>query len=170
MMKPPIALLIAPLVAMAAGAAVAAETTYKWLDDSGRVVYGTKPPPGRTATPVDTTPSGPVERGVPPAGLEAGKARGPEAPRAQPAPVPAPAKADAPARGMDFQTFVRLQRGMTEGEVLIRAGQPDHESIENFRHDIVKTWYYFPTVADPFTTVVTMRAGRIANLDRVKKF
>ena len=160
-------LIVLLLVALVPGPSVAAQT-YKWVDDSGRVVYGEKPPAGRAATPVDTTPSGPVERASPPQRGEPEKRR-PDEPRAQPAPVPAP-RADVPVRGMDFQTFVRLQPGMTEGEVLVRAGQPDHESIENFRHDIVKTWYYFPTVADPFTTVVTMRGGRIANLDRVKRF
>jgi hypothetical protein len=83
----------------------------------------------------------------------------------------APAGAIAgPVRGMDFETFIRLQRGMTEGELLIRAGRADHENIENFRNDIVKTFYYFPTVADPFTTVVTLRGGLIFNIDRIKKF
>jgi uncharacterized protein DUF4124 len=167
-MKPLIGLLIAFL----AGASLAAETTYRWLDDGGRVVYGTKPPAGRTATPVDTTPSGPVDQASPAPRAEPEKRRPDEA-RAQPAPaqVPIPApRTDTPVRGMNFQTFVRLQRGMTEGELLVRAGQPDHESIENFRHDIIKTWYYFPTVADPYTTVVTVRGGRIANLDRVKRF
>jgi hypothetical protein len=172
-MKPLIALLAAPLVTLMAGASVGAETTYTWLDDAGRVVYGTNPPAGRPATPVDTTPSGPVGRVSPPERQEVDKQadkRRADEPRAQPAPVPAPGRAEAPVRGMDFRTFVRLERGMTEGELLQRAGQPDHESVENFRHDIVKTWYYFPTLGDPFTTVVTMRGGRIARLDRVKKF
>jgi hypothetical protein len=160
--------LIALLIALAAGPSFAAQT-YKWVDENGRVVYGEKPPPGRAATPVDTTPSGSIERATPSPRPEAER-RKPDEQRAQPAPVPAPARTDVPVRGMDFQTFARLQPGMTEGEVLVRAGQPDHESVENFRHDIVKTWYYFPTVANPFTTVVTMRAGRISNLDRVKKF
>ncbi len=73
-------------------------------------------------------------------------------------------------RGMDFDVFIRLQTGMTEGELLLRAGIPDYEGMDNIRHDIVKSYYYFPTVANPYTTVVTLRGGRIANLERIKKF
>lgn len=161
------------LVAIAAGASFAAET-YKWVDEKGVVTYGEKPPAGRAARPVDTTPVGPT--GHVDSGLQdrsdAGKRRSAEDLRTQPAPaaVPPQPPATAPVRGMAFDTFIRLQPGMTEGELLVRAGQPDHESVENFRAAIVKTYYYFPTVANPFTTVVTVRGGRIANLDRVKKF
>jgi hypothetical protein len=41
--------------------------------------------------------------------------------------------------------------------------------VENFRHDIVKSYYYYPTIADPFITVVTVRGGRIVNLERNRK-
>ena len=34
----------------------------------------------------------------------------------------------------------------------------------------MKTYYYFPTSANPYTTVVTLRGGRIYDLDRIKKF
>jgi hypothetical protein len=30
-------------------------------------------------------------------------------------------------------------------------------------------YYYFPTVADPFLTTVTVRQGRIVNLERERK-
>lgn len=165
--------LLGLLVAIAAGGSVAADT-YKWVDEKGVTTYGEKPPAGRAAKPVDITPLGPT--GTVDGSLQdrsdAGKRRQAEGQRPQPVPasVPPPPPAAAQARGMEFETFIRLQRGMTEGELLIRAGQPDHESIENFRNNIVKTYYYFPTVANPFTTVVTVRGGRIANLDRVKKF
>jgi len=167
-------LLTVILMAFAASACFGAET-YKWVDDKGVTTYGEKPPAGRPAKPVDTTPVGPVgavdQRGAAdktdtrtrPATEDQRTRSAPAA--ASPSPAPAPA-----VRGMDFATFVRLERGMTEGELLIRAGQPDHQSVENFRNDIVKTWYYFPTTANPFTTAVTMRGGRIANLDRVKRF
>ena len=72
-------------------------------------------------------------------------------------------------RGMDFDTFIRLQRGMTEGELLVRAGRPDYETVDNL-YDYDRTLYYFPTIANPFTTVVKLRSGRIATLERVKKF
>jgi len=58
---------------------------------------------------------------------------------------------------------------MTEGELLVRAGRPDYESVDNL-HDYDRTLYYFPTVANPYTTVVKLRSGRIAHLERVKKF
>jgi ketosteroid isomerase-like protein len=78
--------------------------------------------------------------------------------------------ARGPVRGMDFDVFIRLERGMTEGELLVRAGPPDHVAVEGFRDDVVKTFYYLPTVANPFTTVVTLRGGRIVQLERIRKF
>jgi hypothetical protein len=38
------------------------------------------------------------------------------------------------------------------------------------RQQGVKTYYYFPTNPDPWTTVVTLVGGRIANMDRQKRF
>ena len=83
--------------------------------------------------------------------------------------VPVAAPALPSVRGMEFDTFIRLQRGMTEGELLVRAGRPDYESVDNL-HDYDRTLYYFPTVANPYTTVVKLRSGRIAHIERVKKF
>ena len=82
---------------------------------------------------------------------------------------PSPAPALPSVRGMEFDTYIRLQRGMTEGELLVRAGRPDHESVDNL-YDYDRTLYYFPTVANPYTTVVKLRSGRIASLERVKRF
>jgi hypothetical protein len=73
-------------------------------------------------------------------------------------------------RGMAFDVFIRLQQGMSEGELLLRAGKPDSQSIENMRYDIVKTYYYFPTPSDPWITAIRLEGGRIANLERIKKF
>ena len=74
------------------------------------------------------------------------------------------------ARGMRFDIFIRLQQGMSEGELLLRAGKPDSESVENMRNNIVKTYYYFPTSSDPWITTIRLEGGRIANLERIKKF
>lgn len=153
--------------ALALSAAAPAQT-YKWVDELGITNYGEKPPAGRPAQAIETRPGGIVETG----GhfqerLEAEKRRQAQE---QAQPLPAIAPASVPVRGMDFVTFIRLQRGMTEGELLLRAGRPDYESVENIRHDIVKTYYYFPTVSDPYTTVVTLRGGRIFSLDRIRKF
>jgi len=72
-------------------------------------------------------------------------------------------------RGLDFDVYIRLQTGMSEGELLLRAGKPDSESVENTRNDIVKTYYYFPTIANPWITAITLRGGKIANIERTKK-
>ena len=154
------------LVMASAGAA----QTYRWVDERGVVTYGETPPPGRPAKLIDTVPQGPVDR---PAAQETKRepgpaARGPQTPAQVAAPQPV-APAAATARGMTFQTFIQLQNGMTEAELMLRAGRPDHESVENLIHDIVKSYYYLPTVSDPFITTVTVRGGRIVNLERNRK-
>ena len=81
----------------------------------------------------------------------------------------APCGAANEAHGMEFDVYIRLQNGMSEGELLLRAGKPDSEAIENLRGDIVKTYYYMPTNSNPWITTITLRGGRIVNLDRIKK-
>jgi hypothetical protein len=93
-------------------------------------------------------------------------------------------------RGMEFDVYIRLRNGMTEGELRERAGPPDHQTVDgsvgrkegvvrrresdavsvNSTESIVKTFYYFPTVSDPFTTAVTTTGGRITDLQRERKF
>jgi hypothetical protein len=106
-----------------------------------------------------------------------------------------------PVRGMAFDVYIRLKVGMSEAELLQRAGPPDYESDGGWytrsqttvqgsrvidpatarpapqrsvmRNELtlpVKTWYYLPTLSDPFTTAVTLTGGRISHLDRQKKF
>ena len=154
-------------MAVAAGAA---GQTYRWTDERGVVTYGNKPHAGRAAQLVDTQPRGPVDLTP-----EQQKRVDVEARRRvdiapPPAPAAAPAPAGDPVRGMGFDTFIRLERGMSEGELLLRAGKPDQIAVENVRSSIVKSYYYFPTATDPFITVVTLRGGRIANLERTRKF
>ena len=70
--------------------------------------------------------------------------------------------ADARERG-----FIGL--GMAEGEVLFRIGKPDHEAlVVNIKgQPEEKTWTYFPDPRDPQTlTIITLRAGVVANLER----
>ena len=137
--------------------------------------YGPKPPPGRPAQLVDTQPRGPIDtpetlqkRQELDARRRADVAPPPPPPRVA---APEPPRYAAPAvHGMDFDTFIRLQRGMTEGELLLRAGKPDQVSVENFQSFIVKSYYYYPTSGDPYITVVTVRGGRIDNIERTKKF
>ena len=145
------------------GASLAAEA-YKWVDEKGVTNYGEKPPESRPARPVDTSPGGVIDTG----GQFDKKAASerPSRPVAE-AQVTTPPAAP-PTRGMEFQVFMQLQRGMTEGELLQRAGKPDHVSLESF--EIQKTYYYFPTPGNPFTTAVTLRSGRIHEIERIKKF
>jgi hypothetical protein len=83
-------------------------------------------------------------------------------------PVPAVHAADEPPRGMAFEVYIRLEHGMTEGELLLRAGKPDQRSNDNIREGL-KTYYYFPTLANPHLTTVTLRSGRIVNIERSRK-
>lgn len=142
----------------------AAAQTYKWVDERGIVNYGEKPPVGRVAKPVDTRPGGTIE--------SAGVQKRESAPVAEipvQAAAPQPVPTAAPRRGMDFDTYIRLQTGMTEGELLLRAGRPDHESLDQTYYDVVKSYYYYPTTSNPFITVVKVRGGRIVEIERTRK-
>jgi hypothetical protein len=144
--------------------------TYRWVDDRGVTTYGNKPPAGKPAQLVDTRPLGPAD--LPEAQQkrieESARRRADIAPPAPPPPRAAPA---APvARGMAFDTYIRLERGMSEGELLQRAGTPDQVTVESQQALLTKSYYYLPTAGDPFITVVTVSGGRIANLERTKKF
>ena len=83
---------------------------------------------------------------------------------------PAGGAAVAEPRGMAYDTYIRLERGMSEGELILRAGRADQVTVENFQGDIVKSYYYYPTAADPYVSVVTVRGGRITHIERTKKF
>jgi hypothetical protein len=92
-------------------------------------------------------------------------------------------------RGLDFRSYVSIQRGMSEGELLSVAGRPDFisdqgialaapDTVQAGRHRSVparsgyslKTWTYLPTSADPFTTTITQVGGRVSEIERVRKF
>jgi hypothetical protein len=147
--------------------------TYKWLDDRGVTTYGTRPPPGRAAQRVDTQPQGPVDRTPDPQPTTGTDARrsanvAPPPPMTMVPPPSPPSK--AAVRGMPFDTFIRLERGMSEGELVLRAGAPDYAAVDEAPWGYAKLYYYLPTATDPFTTVVTLRGGRIENLERTRKF
>jgi hypothetical protein len=146
---------------------------YKWKDANGVTHYGEKPPEGRAARSVDV-------------GREAGAPRDSAATgdcvsircqyerlrndrMVEEADRRAERAAQQPtARGMTFDVYARIDRGMTEGEVILRAGPPDYEATDAYR--MGKSWFYYPTASDPFTTTITMRGGRVFELDRVRKF
>lgn len=77
----------------------------------------------------------------------------------------APALAGQPdARERGF-----IGKGMSEAEVLLRIGKPDHEAfIKNSKGQVEeKTWSYFPHPRDPQTlTIFTLRAGVVVLIER----
>jgi hypothetical protein len=146
---------------------------YRWIDEKGTVHYSSeKPPAGAKATvlDIDTKPGKASpdskdcyslrcqgER------MEERIARRDESEaRVQAQQPPAP---PAP-RGLSFSNYISLQRGMLESELIVRAGPPDMR----FRDRHIRTYTYLPTVADPFTTVVTVTSGRISEIERIRKF
>jgi len=148
---------------------------YRWVDAKGTVHYSNSTPPkGVNATVIDVEakPGAPSpesaecytvrcqgER------LEQRLARREQAEaRDYAARIAATPK---PPRGLDFRSYISLQRGMREGELVTIAGAPD---LLFWDARAVKTYTYLPTPADPFTTTVTLTRGRISEIDRVRKF
>ena len=86
-------------------------------------------------------------------------------------------------RGLDFTSFLHLERGMTEGQVLSIAGEPDALIDQGFierssthvtgsvRNALaVRTYTYLPTAADPFTTTITLVGGQVTDIRRDQTF
>jgi hypothetical protein len=76
------------------------------------------------------------------------------------------ALAPRPVRGLEFRKYISIERGMTEGELLGIAGEPDFRT----RDRSVRTYTYMPTPADPFTTTITLVGGRVSEIERARKF
>jgi len=77
------------------------------------------------------------------------------------------AAAPKPWNGLEFRKYISIQRGMTEGEMLVIAGAPDLAVRDGWS---IRTYTYFPTVADPFTTTISIVNGRVSGLERDRKF
>lgn len=146
---------------------------YRWVDAKGTVHYSnTAPPAGVKHTTVDID----AKAGPPSADttechtvrcqgerMEERLLRRQEAEAriaAQRPPAP------PPPRGLEFRKYISLQRGMSESELVVNAGEPDLV----FRDRALRTYTYLPTLADPFTTVVSVRSGRIQEIERIRKF
>ena len=148
---------------------------FRSVDENGTPSFSQVPPSGRPSRPVDLRPlSGSIEAPKPalrvpasPPGREPGAAAAGE-PVAREA---GPARAAVPTgpRGMSFDTFIRLRRGMSEGELIARAGPPDHRGEEVNRGLLQESWYYLPTVGDPFTTIIQLRGGRVIATERIRQ-
>ena len=165
--------LLALALAFAAGTAGA--QIYRWVDAKGTIHYSNgTPPPGVKAVVVD--PSAKEATAAPESGecytircqgerMEERQRRREELESRLAA--ERQAAAPKPPRGLDFRKYVSLQRGMSEGELLVIAGEPDFLSRPGIG---LRTWTYLPTVADPFTTTITVIGGRISEIERVRKF
>ena len=175
----------------------AAAQIYRWVDANGRVNFSnTAPPQGVKSTVVDPD----AKQGAPSADSQdcytircqgermEERQRKRESEDARIAAQRA-AVTPKPARGLDFRKYISVQRGMSEGELLGIAGEPDLKTDQgiafaapatvqvnrNFstaaREGLrMVTYTYLPTSGDPFTTTITLVGGRVSDLERVRKF
>jgi hypothetical protein len=176
---------------------MAGAEVYRWIDAKGTVNYSNEPPPaGVNSAKVNID-----AHAGPPAPdtaechtvrcqgerLEQRLARREEAEARYAA--QRSAAAPKPPRGLDFRKYVSIQRGMSEGELLGIAGEPDFvvndglaisapTTVQTGRHTrgaarsamSLKTYTYMPTSADPFTTAITLVGGRVSEIERVRRF
>jgi uncharacterized protein DUF4124 len=188
----------AMLFAVLSVAAFAASAqVYRWVDEKGTVHYSdARPPSGVNAKLVD------IDAKSAPPSTESGEcytvhcqgerleqrlARREDAETRLAA--ERAATAPRPPRGLDFRKYISIQRGMTEGEVLGIAGDPDLlvdqglaisapttvETSRNLRGAArtalaLRTYTYLPTPGDPFTTIITLVGGRVSEIERIRKF
>ena len=170
---------------------------YRWVDASGRVNFSNSTPPqGVKATIVD-----PDAREGPPSAestecytIRCQGERMEERERKREAEIEKALAARAAAepkrpRGLEFRKYISIQRGMSEGELLGIAGEPDLKADHgvaisapttvqvgrNFSTAartglVMKTYTYMPTPGDPFTTTITLVGGRVDDIERVRKF
>jgi len=99
------------------------------------------------------------------------------------------AAAPKTVHGLTFSKYISIQRGMSEGELLGLAGEPDLNdtggaavtaptTVQGGRNLRVparavyslKTYTYLPTSADPFTTTISLVGGRVSEIERIRKF
>jgi hypothetical protein len=169
------------LLALLLSCGAAEAQIYRWVDQNGKVQYSNvKPPKGVQATVVDAD----AKEGPPaPQSTECytvrcqgermeERQRKRDAEEAKASQERAAAAPKAP-RGLDFRNYVRIQRGMSEGELLTIAGEPDFVSDQGFAGpgaQRMATWTFLPTPGDPFTTTITLVGGRVSDTERVRKF
>jgi len=188
--------LLFSLILLSAGVPASAQI-YRWVDASGQVNFSnTTPPQGVKATVVD-----PNAKQVPPAAestecytIRCQGERMEERQRKREAEI---AKAMAEraaaepkrARGLEFRKYISIERGMSEGELLGLAGEPDLQADQGFaiaapetvyisrrlavpaRTGLkLKTYTYLPIPGDPYTTTITLVGGRVSEIERVRKF
>ncbi len=175
---------VVAVLALLCAALPAAAGVYKWVDREGKVHYSDTPPANVPSRPVDVPNIGAETR---PEASPAAQQQPRDGPPSQAAVAPQAPAAAPSIRGMPFDVYIMLRNGMTEGELLQRAGPPDYESndgtvgsavisgrrgarVQTFNNLELRKLYYYPTLSDPFTTVVTLTGGMISDLQRTRKF
>lgn len=185
------------LIGLLCAAASASAQIYRWTDAQGRVHFSnTTPPPGVQATVVDPNAKealpGPESQDCYTIRCQGERMEERQRRRDESearAAAERAAKAPKQPRGLEFRKYISIQRGMTEGEVLGIAGEPDLASDQGIaiaapgtvqlapgvrgaaRTGLaMKTYTYLPTPADPFTTTITLVGGRVSEIERVRKF
>ena len=187
--------ILAVALALLAGSAHA--QIYRWTDADGRVNFSNKAPPqGVKSTIVD------ADARVGPPSVESTECytircqgermeereRRREADNAR-ATAERAALEPKRARGLEFRKYISISRGMSEGEVLGIAGEPDLKADQgiaisapttvqinrNFRTAAreglaLKTYTYLPIPGDPYVTTITLVGGRVSEIERVRKF
>ena len=170
---------------------------YRWTDAEGRVHFSNStPPPGVKATVVD-----PNAREAPamPESTECytircqGERMEERQRRRDETDARIAAERQAAAhkqpKGLEFRKYISIQRGITEGELLGIAGEPDLKTdqgialaapttVQGTRNVVTAartglkmvSYTYMPTSADPFTTTITLVGGRVSEIERVRKF
>jgi hypothetical protein len=170
---------------------------YRWVDSQGQVNFSnTAPPQGVKATVVDAN----AKEGPP--AVESSdcytircqgermeeRERKREAELAKETAARAAAEPKRP-RGLEFRKYLSIQRGMSEGELLGIAGEPDLKADQGVAIAapttvqvgrnlstaariglVMKTYTYLPIPGDPFTTTITLIGGRVDDVERVRKF
>ncbi len=185
------------LCALLAASAPAAAQIYRWTDSQGRVNFSnTAPPPGVQGTVVDANakegPPSPESTECYTIRCQGERLEERERKReAENAKAMAERAAVEPkrARGLEFRKYISITRGMSEGEVLGIAGEPDLKADQgiaitapmtvqinkNFSTAaraglVMKTYTYLPIPGDPYTTTITLVGGRVSEMERIRKF
>ncbi|MDA8109438.1 MAG: DUF4124 domain-containing protein [Betaproteobacteria bacterium] len=179
-------------------AALGHAQVYRWVDASGGVHYSNTAPPATAQASIVDIPAQPGPPSAESAECHTLRCQAERADRrleertlleAQRAAERA-ALAPRPVHGLEFRRYIAIERGMTEGDLLAVAGDPDLRSGGSaaitgpvlavpIGHRVLvparallslETWTYLPTVSDPFTTTVTLVGGRVTDVERVRKF
>ena len=174
-----------PILLLLYAAAVDAQV-YRWVDAKGTVHYSNSPPPAgvrATKLDIDTQPGAPAPDSKECYTVRCQGERMEERIRRRDeadarAAAERAANAPKPVRGLEFRKYISIQRGMSEGELLSIAGEPDFIADQGTTPVSrrgrggfeVRTWTYLPTSADPFTTTITLVGGRVGDVERVRKF